>query len=201
MSNACLCAQMAGPGAVLHPHCFGQVWLFEGVPSEAMTDLARRFVRKSLSAGQEIFRQGDRADSMYLIKMGAVKLWKVTEEGRILTLDIRRAGEWLGENVLLEEGKYPVGATCLERTLLCGIDRKPFESLVLDYPAVGLAVIRNLSRRIQYLSPSPTSTTASTRCWSTSRVKPAPALPAAGPSPSPLPTRRSASSSVPIASA
>lgn len=152
MSNACLCAEMAGPGAVLHPHCFGQVWLFEGVPSEAMTDLARRFVRKSLSAGQEIFRQGDRADSMYLIKMGAVKLWKVTEEGRILTLDIRRAGEWLGENVLLEEGKYPVGATCLERTLLCGIERKPFESLVLDYPAVGLAVIRNLSRRIQHLS-------------------------------------------------
>ncbi len=152
MNHGCVCAELAGPGVALHPHCFGQVWLFEGVSLDAMGDLAKRFVRKSFSAGNEIFRQGDRADSMYLIKMGAVKLWKITEEGRILTLDIRRAGEWLGENVLLEEGEYPVGATCLEHTLLCGIERKLFENLVLDYPVVGLAVIRNLSRRIQRLS-------------------------------------------------
>ena len=152
MSHSCICAELAGPGAALHPRCFGQVWLFEGVPPEALADLAKHFVRRKLSSGEEIFRQGDRADSMYLIKMGAVKLWRVTEEGRILTLDIRRAGEWLGENVLLEEGEYPVGAMCLEQTLLCGIERKLFENLVLDYPAVGLAVIRNLSRRIQHLS-------------------------------------------------
>ncbi len=152
MSDACLCAELAGHGTAVHPHCFGQVWLFEGMPSEALGDLAKRFVRKKLSAGDEIFRQGDCADSMYLIKAGAVKLWKVTEEGRILTLDIRGAGEWLGENVLLEEGEFPVGATCLEQTFLCGIERKLFEKLVLDFPAVGLVVIRNLSRRIQYLS-------------------------------------------------
>jgi CRP/FNR family transcriptional regulator len=89
---------------------------------------------------------------MHLIKMGSVKLWKMTEEGRILTLDIRKAGDLLGESVLLEEGEYPVGATCLEPTLTCGIDRKTFESLVVKYPMVGLVVIRNLSRRIQHLS-------------------------------------------------
>jgi CRP/FNR family transcriptional regulator len=89
---------------------------------------------------------------MYLIKMGSVKLWKVTEEGRILTLDIRKAGDLLGENVLIEKGEYPVGATCLESTLTCGINRKSFENLVLNYPMVGLAVIRNLSLRIEHLS-------------------------------------------------
>ena len=89
---------------------------------------------------------------MYLIKMGSVKLWKITEEGRMLTLDIRKAGDLLGESVLLEEGEYPVGATCLEPTLTCGIDRKAFEDLVVKYPMVGLVVIRNLSRRIQRLS-------------------------------------------------
>jgi CRP/FNR family cyclic AMP-dependent transcriptional regulator len=109
-------------------------------------------VRKSLAAGEDLFRQGDHADSMHLIKMGSVKLWKMTEEGRILTLDIRKAGDLLGESVLLEEGEYPVGATCLEPTLTCGIDRKTFESLVVKYPMVGLVVIRNLSRRIQHLS-------------------------------------------------
>jgi len=152
MTNACFCSEHGSPGVVLHPGCFGQVWLFDGVPHEAWNDVSKSFVRKKLAAGEDLFRQGDRAESMHLIKFGSVKLWKLTEEGRVLTLDIRKAGDLLGESVLLEESEYPVGATCLEPTLTCGIDKRTFESLVVDYPMVGLVVIRNLSRRIQNLS-------------------------------------------------
>ncbi|HEY6006902.1 MAG TPA: Crp/Fnr family transcriptional regulator [Geobacteraceae bacterium] len=150
MSASCLCDELGGPG--LHPRCFGQVWLFEGAPPEAWDALSRDLVRRNLSSGEILFRQGDPAQSMYLIKRGSVKLWKVTEEGRVLTLDIRKAGDLLGESVLLEEGEYPVAATCMEPTLTCGIDRKTFEELVVKHPTVGLAVIRNLSRRIEHLS-------------------------------------------------
>ena len=152
MSNSCLCNELAGPGVVLDLRCFGQVWLFESAPPEAWDAISKDLVRRNLATGDDLFRQGDPADSMYLIKMGSVKLWKVTEEGRILTLDIRKAGDLLGENVLIEKGEYPVGATCLESTLTCGINRKSFENLVLNYPMVGLAVIRNLSLRIEHLS-------------------------------------------------
>jgi CRP/FNR family transcriptional regulator, cyclic AMP receptor protein len=151
-SEACKCIELAGPAAVLHSRCFEQIWLFEGAPHEALCAVAKRLVRKVLAAGEDLFRQGDCADSIYLIKMGSVKLWKVTEEGRSATLDIRKAGDLLGESVLLEEGTYPVGATCLEPTLTCGFDKKTFETLVLDHPDIGLVVIRNLSRRIQQLS-------------------------------------------------
>jgi len=151
-SASCKCAQLAGPGAVVHPRYFEQIWLFEGAPHEALCVVAQELVRKKLAAGQDLFRQGEPADSIYLIKMGSVKLWKITEEGRIVTLDIRKAGDLLGESVLLEEGSYPVGATCLEPTLTCGFDKTTFETLVLNHPAVALVVIRNLSRRIQQLS-------------------------------------------------
>ena len=143
---------LAGPGGIAHPRCFEQIWLFEGAPNDALCAVAKELVRKKLAAGEDLFRQGDPADSIYLIKMGSVKLWKLTEEGRIATLDIRKAGDLLGESVLLEEGAYPVGATCLEPTLTCGFDRATFEALVLNHPDIGLVVIRNLSRRIQQLS-------------------------------------------------
>jgi CRP/FNR family cyclic AMP-dependent transcriptional regulator len=151
-SDACKCMQLAGPGAALHPRCFEQIWLFEGAPHEALRAVAGELVRKSLDAGDDLFRQGQHADSIYLIKMGSVKLWKTTEDGRSVTLDIRKAGDMLGESVLLEEGVYPVGATCLEPTLTCGFDKATFEALVLKHPDVGLVVIRNLARRIQQLS-------------------------------------------------
>ena len=136
MSNSCLCNELAGPGLAIHLRCFGQVWLFEGAPPEAWSAISKNLVRRSLAAGEDLFRQGDPADSMYLIKMGSVKLWKITEEGRVLTLDIRKAGDLLGESVLLEKGEYPVGATCLEPTMTCGIYRESFENLVVKYPMV-----------------------------------------------------------------
>lgn len=151
-SEACKCVQLAGAGATLDPRCFEQIWLFEGAPHAALSAVASQLIRKKLQAGDDLFRQGEPAESIYLIKMGSVKLWKVTDEGRSVTLDIRKAGDLLGEGVLLEEGKYPVGATCLEPTITCGFDRATFEALVLKHPDVGLVVIRNLSRRVQQLS-------------------------------------------------
>jgi len=151
-SETCKCVQLAGPGAALDPRCFEQIWLFEGAPHAALSAVASQLIRRKLQAGDALFRQGEPAESIYLIKMGSVKLWKVTDDGRSVTLDIRKAGDLLGEGVLLEEGSYPMGAMCLEPTVTCGFDRATFEALVLKHPDVGLVVIRNLSRRIQQLS-------------------------------------------------
>ncbi len=151
-TSSCVCGRLAGPGASLHPRCFGHLWLFEGAPPEAWETVAGDLVRRKLDTGEILFRQGDPAESMYLLKMGSVKLWKLAEDGHELILDIRRAGDVLGESVLIEEGEYPVGATCLAPTLTCGVDRATFERLVVAHPQVGLAVIRNLSRRIDALT-------------------------------------------------
>ena len=50
--------------------------------------------------------------------------------------------------MLSEEVDYPVTAWCMERTMTCGFTKASFEKIVLDYPVIGLQVIRNLSTRI-----------------------------------------------------
>jgi CRP/FNR family transcriptional regulator len=89
---------------------------------------------------------------MFLIKAGRVKLSKFTEDGDEITLDIRKAGDFLGESMLLEDTEYPLTAVCLEDTLICGFTKQDFEKLVLDYPSIGLQVIKNLSKRIDWLT-------------------------------------------------
>ncbi|MBI5443437.1 MAG: Crp/Fnr family transcriptional regulator [Deltaproteobacteria bacterium] len=150
--SACVCERLAEPGLPLHSRCFGEVWLFEGAPPEAWESIAGQLVRRKLAQGDHLFREGEPAESMYLLKMGSVKLWKLTDDGRELILDIRNAGDVLGESVFIEKGEYPVHATGLGPTLTCGLSRSVFERLVVDHPQVGLAVIRNLSRRIDYLT-------------------------------------------------
>ena len=149
---ACLCEQIAGSDIELSPTCIGHLWIFQNLEADEVQALSREVLRKRSSTGQALFLQGDPSDEMFLIKGGRIKLSKVLEDGTELTLDIRKAGDFVGEAMLSEEGCYPVSAYCLEDTLTCGFSRRQFEQLVLKHPKVGLQVIKNLSRRINLLT-------------------------------------------------
>ena len=149
---ACLCEHIAGKDIELSPTCIGHVWIFQNLEAEEVEALSREALRKKSIKGQALFLQGDPADEMFLIKSGRVKLSKVLEDGTELTLDIRKAGDFVGENMFSEEGHYPVGAYCLEDTLTCGFSRSQFEQMVLKHPKVGLQIIKNLSERINWLT-------------------------------------------------
>ena len=149
---ACLCEQIAGNDIELSLTCIGHLWIFQNLEAEEVEALSKEALRKKSTAGQALFLQGDPTDEMFLIKGGRVKLSKVLEDGAELTLDIRKAGDFVGENMFSEEGHYPVSAYCLEETLTCGFSRSQFEQLVLQHPKVGLQIIKNLSERITWLT-------------------------------------------------
>lgn len=147
----CICEQL-GDSSKLHPSCIGQAWVFQKLSPEDLRALADAAVRKRYERGDNVFTQGQRANEMFLIKAGRVKLVKVTEDGAEMTLDIRQGGDFIGENMLNEDIDYPVTAVCIEDTLTCGFTKENFERLVLDRPTIGLQVIRNLSSRIDSLT-------------------------------------------------
>jgi CRP/FNR family transcriptional regulator len=149
---ACLCEKIAGNDIDLSSTCIGHLWIFQNLDPAEIIALSRDALRKKSTTGQALFRQGDPSDEMFLIKGGRVKLSKVLEDGTELTLDIRKAGDFVGENMFSEEGQYPVSAYCLEDTLTCGFSRSQFEELVLQHPKVGLQIIKNLSERITWLT-------------------------------------------------
>ena len=149
---ACLCEEIAGKDIELSPICIGHLWIFQNLDPDELEALGRDALRKKTAKGQALFMQGDPADEMFLIKGGRIKLNKVLEDGTEITLDFRKAGDFVGENMFSEEGEYPVGAYCLEDTVTCGFSRSQFEQLVLRHPNVGLQIIRNLSERISWLT-------------------------------------------------
>jgi len=149
---ACICEKMASPKTPLTSVCIGQLWIFQNLSPEEGEALTKKAFRKGLSPGENIFMQGSPANELFLIKAGRVKLSKLLEDGTEITLDIRKAGDFLGENMLSEDIHYPVTASCLEEVLICGFSKEQFEALILHYPNIGLQVIRNLSKRISFLT-------------------------------------------------
>lgn len=148
----CLCKQAAGNDIELSPTCIGSLWIFQNLAQEDVETIVQKALRKKMVRGETLFLQGDFADEVFLIKGGRIKLTKVLEDGTELMLDIRKSGDFLGEEMFSEEGEYPVSAVCLEDTLTCGFSRSQFEKLVIQYPKLGLQVIKNLSERISSLT-------------------------------------------------
>lgn len=148
----CLCNAHLGPDLDVSSICIGQLWIFQNLQPQELLAITQAAQRKIYHKGQSVFSQGDKADQMFLLKAGRVKLSKVTAGGEEITLDIRKSGDFLGETMLTEDIDYPLSAICLENTLTCGFTKTGFEKLILEHANVGLQVIKNLSKRIASLT-------------------------------------------------
>jgi CRP/FNR family transcriptional regulator len=148
----CLCKSLVAKGDTVAATCIGELWVFENIKPEELQEIAKSASRRSFSRGEPIFMQGDPCKEVCFIKTGRVKLNKLFEDGSEVTLDIRKAGDFIGENMLGEETDYPVSAWCIEEALICSFTRERFEEVVLSYPGIGLQVIKNLSNRIAWLT-------------------------------------------------
>ncbi len=148
----CLCEELARDVIDVSPTCIGQLWVFANLPEPDILAVVKSALRRKLNRGQYVFMQGDSSSAISLIKAGRVKLSKVMEDGSEITLDFRKAGDFLGENMLSEEMDYPVSALCMDEVLICSFTRERFERIVLEHPNIGLQVIKNLSTRINSLT-------------------------------------------------
>ena len=153
MSSGCVCANLMGGEMELCRECIGNLWLFERLAPEELAVIGERAMRRVFDAGDTIFQQGDPAGTMFLIKGGRVRLDKITEDGAAIFLDIRKAGDFIGEYMLSErESIFPVSATCMEKTLICGFTQEIFDGMIRDYPNIGLEVIKRLSEQVSSLT-------------------------------------------------
>ncbi|NDV26301.1 Crp/Fnr family transcriptional regulator [Desulfovibrio sp. JC010] len=147
-----ICDQCAAGSFVGTSKCLKDLWIFEHFSESQLKELQTIGIRREISAGQLVFSQGGKADELFLVKSGRIKLSKVSEEGSEVTLDFRKHGDILGEDLFSGIDIYPVSARAMEETVTCGFNLNNFQSLVLQNPEIGLNVIKSMSNRISSLS-------------------------------------------------
>ncbi len=125
----------------------------EGLTAEEVRFLGHKAVERSFQSGEAVFLQGDRSDSLFLILAGRIKLSKVLEDGSEILLDIRGAGDFIGEYVFSGEWPdAPASAWCMEPCRLSEFTQAIFEEIAGQRPNIGIQVIRRLGRQIASLT-------------------------------------------------
>lgn len=106
---------------------------------EAVATLAREV---AVPAGTVLMREGDPAESFYLIVAGTVRVQRAGAPVRSLT-----DGGFLGEIALIEEGERTATATCETDCRLLVLGRFEFDRVMATFPDIRTRVSAAVARR------------------------------------------------------
>lgn len=115
-------------------------------------ELERRGITRRFIKGGTIYMPDEPASELYVIKEGRVALNLLSPEGRTLTVRVVQPGEIFGHAALLSDGTFDTFAQALRPTTVAAVRRDDLEALMVERPALALALMDDLGRHSQALS-------------------------------------------------
>jgi CRP/FNR family cyclic AMP-dependent transcriptional regulator len=95
-----------------------------------------------------IFDQGDSARVVYFIKKGAVRIARMTEDGKEVTVAVLGPGDLFGEEMIFANAPRSTVAVAIDDVLLCTAQADALFTLLSSDPALALNVAKVLSDRL-----------------------------------------------------
>ncbi len=121
----------------------GETPMLDQLGRDAQRLIAFSAERVRLAEGEVLFREGDRADSAYVVASGSLTLSRKDAEKTI------GRGALIGELALIDDVRRPATATATEPTELLKIARGLFRRLFDEYPDLARSLHGRLSARVQ----------------------------------------------------
>lgn len=103
--------------------------------------------RRTLVAGEHLYRVGDPFHGLYVIRSGAFKSFAVDAEGREHVTNFNFAGEILGIDAIYPES-HVSNAVALVESSICCLPFRAMSELARDIPALQTRILRLVSREV-----------------------------------------------------
>lgn len=97
--------------------------------------------------GEDVYRDGDLADRLFIVRTGKAKLHKAMAGDKDVILTFVGPGELFGETAITGEETRHESATVMEDAFMCMIDRDRFHGYLLEHPDLALRITRIISER------------------------------------------------------
>ena len=130
---------------------FKRVPLFANLSPVDLKQLALIAEEELYSDGEEIAREGEVGDVMYIIVSGEVRVC-ATDNGTELEIARRKAGDYVGEMAVLSREPRMASLIAVGDVRMLCIGQKSFEGLLRERPDVSLSVIQVLNQRLKEAS-------------------------------------------------
>jgi CRP/FNR family transcriptional regulator len=123
--------------------------IFSHLTKQEMEWMDNVSVMRSYHRHDLIFTPNDRGDKVFLLKKGRVKVFKLSDGGRELTLAILEPGEIFGEDALMDIERRSAFAEALDDAYICVIKREDFEEILKNKPDLALQFTKLVGERLK----------------------------------------------------
>ena len=125
------------------------VLFFKGLSREELEDIRRISSDHRYDRNQIIFSDGEEGRGFFLVVEGAVKVFKVSPDGKEKILHILGPGEPVGQVAVFAGQSFPASAQALRSSRLLFFPRNAFVHLIHRKPSLAMNMLAILSNRLR----------------------------------------------------
>jgi CRP/FNR family cyclic AMP-dependent transcriptional regulator len=119
-----------------------EIELFKGIDYDVMNKIAKICSEESYSKGIVLFRDGDKAEALYILIEGTVHL--EVKNGGVLTYRMNEPGAIFGWSSMFESGQYTASGICATDLKVIKIQRDKINKIFSEHPDAGMKILRRL---------------------------------------------------------
>ncbi len=111
--------------------------------------LLRAIHPHAVANGEHLFHQGDPAERFFLLVSGAIKLYRVSQEGNEKVVEIIQPGASFAEAIMfMEQPRFPVNAQAIKPSEVLCVNNEIYRRLLSTNPKTCFRLLADLSMRL-----------------------------------------------------
>jgi len=114
-----------------------------------MEKIMPRIKEAKFKKNEIIYSAGDKSDTLYVVRRGRVKIYRLSATGKEQVIAFLNPGEFTGELALFRGGTYERFAEATMETECCTISREDLQEFLVEYPTIALKLLEEFSNRIE----------------------------------------------------
>ncbi len=136
------------PSSSVPVFCLTEVEVFQDLSPQEMADLAAKAPMRTAAAGTLLWSPHEPHSVLFIVKAGSVRIYRLSPEGRRLTIAVLGPGSLFGEMEVMGQRMGDGFAEAREPSVLCLMSEHDVRTLLLADSRIAARIIYGLGRRL-----------------------------------------------------
>lgn len=123
--------------------------IFHGLDKGSLDKVAAMAKERNIAKKEIIYSPEDAKETMFILKKGRVRIFKLSADGKMLTLAILKDGDIFGAMSVIKGGAPSAYAETLDKSYICAIQQRDFVNLIKEMPQLALGLIEKINDRLK----------------------------------------------------
>lgn len=122
--------------------------LFGGLTAEELREVERVTSTRAFRRGQVIYTPGETGEALFLLREGAVQIYRMSPEGRKLVIAHLLPFSFFGEMSCIGQGMYDTFAEVTEDSTIVTMNCEVLNRLLITKPEIARRILEAFGRRV-----------------------------------------------------